>query len=53
MWCDWCSDITLSVQTTVRLDKDGHETVIEYCDQCMRRTETVFNNSLEIGRAHV
>jgi len=42
MFCDWCNDISYAVQTTIRIDKDGHETVIEYCGHCMRRTETEY-----------
>ena len=42
MWCEWCADIAIAAQTTIRIDKDGHETVIEYCGHCMRRTETEF-----------
>jgi len=42
MWCDWCATTTRSVQTTFRVTKDGHEILIEYCENCLRKSETEY-----------
>jgi len=39
MWCDYCNTASYSVQTTIRITKDGKEVVVERCGNCMRRTE--------------
>lgn len=41
MWCEDCGP-TYSVQTTVRLTKEGHEIIVEYCGHCLKKVETEY-----------
>ena len=43
MFCDFCNSISYSMQTTVRITKDGQEIIIEYCGNCLRKTETEYD----------
>lgn len=44
MWCDWCDDISYSVQSTVRLTKDGREILIRYCGKCLHKSEVEYRS---------
>ena len=35
MWCEVCAEITECVSRTYRISKDGYETIIERCGNCM------------------
>jgi hypothetical protein len=42
MWCENCQTPSFSLQTTVRITKDGKEILIQHCGRCMTRIETEF-----------
>ena len=41
MYCEDCGP-SYSVQTTVKITKEGHEIVVEYCGHCLKKTETEY-----------
>jgi len=41
MYCEDCGP-SYSIQTSVRLTKDGHEIIVEYCGHCLKKTETEY-----------
>ena len=42
MWCEFCDCTTCAVETTIRLTRDGHEILVQYCSQCLRKSETEY-----------
>lgn len=44
MWCEWCAKPSYSLQTTVKITRDGHEVVVQYCGHCLRKFETEYFN---------